>query len=322
MATRSEAAPAGATHADDPDTDTPNDVGPNDEDPDTDVAAAPAARAVPPRVVAVDWSGAADATARRKIWWCVVEGGADGGVPTALGSGRTRAEVTAMLAAMVREHRAAGVPLAIGLDFAFSLPATTLDAWAVDDGPALWARAARDGDAWLAAPPHPFWGRGAPKPAELPPLYRATELEVQAATGARPSTVFMLVGAAQVGAASLRGMPTLLALREAGARVWPFDDAEPGAPLVVEVWPRVAYRERVVKSDAARRAAYLDRWAPALPDATRADAARSDDAFDALCTALAMWDDRAALAALPPARDARERREGRIWWPGLPIGDR
>ncbi len=76
----------------------------------------------------------------------------------------------------------------------------------------------------------------------------------------------------------------------------------------------------MAKSRAADRAAYLARRAPALADDVRAAAEGSDDAFDAVATALAMWDDRAALAVLPPARTAGERREGRIWWPGLPLG--
>lgn len=265
------------------------------------------------RVVAVDWSGAVDATARKKIWWCVV----DDGAVTALANGRTRAEATALLAEMVRDARDRRTALFVGLDFAFSFPGSTLDAWGVADGPALWARAAREGRAWLAAPPHPFWGRGVRKAGAPPELYRATELEVREATGARPSTVFMLVGAAQVGAASILGMPTLAALRDAGARVWPFDDPVRGRPLVIEIWPRVAYRERVVKSDRDARARYLARWAPELPDGVRGAATGSDDAFDALTAALAMWGEQAALAALPRARTPQERREGRIWRPGL-----
>jgi hypothetical protein len=53
----------------------------------------------------------------------------------------------------------------------------------------------------------------------------------------------MLVGAAQVGAASVRGMPTLHALAEAGARSGR-SDACAGRPVVVEIWPRAATRAR------------------------------------------------------------------------------
>jgi hypothetical protein len=88
--------------------------------------------------------------------------------------------------------------------------------------------------------------------------------------------------------------------------------------VVVEIWPRAAYAEPVTKARADARAGYLARHAPALDPEVRAAGERSDDAFDALTAAVAMWDRRAALAALPPARSAEERREGRIWWPGLP----
>lgn len=273
---------------------------------------------VPPRVVAVDWSGAKGAAEqRKKIWLCEV---ADGRV-VRLEAGRDRAGVTAELAGLVRAARDAEAPLAIGLDFAFSLPAWFLAREGCADAPALWARATERADAWLSCAEPPFWGRGGTKRDESVAAFRGAESEVAAAVGARPSSTFKLVGPDQVGAASIRGMATLTALREAGARVWPFDDAAPGAPVVVEIWPRAAYAERVVKSDAAARAAYLDRHAPALDAAMRADAERSDDAFDALAAALALWDDRATLAALPPARSAEERLEGRIWWPGLPIAE-
>ncbi len=272
-----------------------------------------------PRVVAVDWSGARGAGAARKIWLAEVAGGR----VVRLAGGRPREAVADDLGACVRESAAAGAPLAVGLDFAFSFPAWYLDELGAPDGPALWERAARDGDRWLSCAAPPFWGRnGTRRPPALDarPALRATEREVAAATGRRPSSAFKLVGPDQVGAASVRGMPALLALREAGAAVWPFDDPAPGRPVVVEVWPRAAYAEPVVKARAADRAAYLARRAPALADDVRAAAEGSDDAFDAVATALAMWDDRAALAALPPARTAGERREGRIWWPGLPLG--
>jgi hypothetical protein len=273
--------------------------------------------AVPPRVIAVDWSGAAGAGAARKIWVAEV---AQAQVVRLVG-GRSREAVTADLAECVRASAEVGAPLVIGLDFAFSLPAWFLDAAGAPDGPGLWALAARDADAWLACTTPPFWGRnGTRRPAadDARPALRATEQEVAAATGFRPSSAFKLVGPDQVGAASVRGMPTLAALRGAGAAVWPFDDPVRGRPSVVEVWPRAAYAERVTKSSAEGRAAYLARHAPGLAPSVRAAAEAGDDAFDALATALALWHDRATLAALPPARSAEERREGRIWWPGLP----
>lgn len=275
---------------------------------------------VPPRVIAVDWSGASGAGGARRIWLAEVTGG---GVVRLVG-GRSREVVTEDLAASVRASAAVGAPLVVGLDFAFSLPAWFVDAVGAADGPALWTLAARDGERWLACEAPPFWGRNStkrPPTLDAQPALRATEREVAAATGFRPSSAFKLVGPDQVGAASVRGMPTLAALRAAGAAVWPFDDPVRGRPMVVEIWPRAAYAEPVTKSRPEARAAYLERHAPTLPVEVRRDAERSDDAFDALATALAMWDDRATLAALPLARTPEERREGRIWWPGLPIAD-
>ena len=108
---------------------------------------APAEGGPPPRVIAVDWSGAAGAGAARKIWLAEVAGGR----VARLVGGRTREAVTADLAACVRESAAAGAPLVVGLDFAFSLPAWFLDEAGAADGPALWALAERDGDRWLVS---------------------------------------------------------------------------------------------------------------------------------------------------------------------------
>ena len=70
-----------------------------------------------------------------------------------------------------------------------------------------------------------------------------------------------------------------------------------------------------MKARATARAHWLARHAPDLSPAHRAAAEGSDDAFDALAAGLAMWAAHDALAALPPARDAQEALEGRIWEP-------
>ena len=44
--------------------------------------------------------------------------------------------------------------------------------------------------------------------------------------GIAPKSVFQIGGAGSVGTASLRGMPVLQRLREAGFAVWPFDRPE------------------------------------------------------------------------------------------------
>lgn len=255
-------------------------------------------------VIAVDWSGALIGS-ERKLWLCQVEGGA----VVRLEAGRTRdALVDDVIATARRVPR-----LAAGFDFAFSLPAWFFADRALPDAHALWALAEREGEAWVRGPVAPFWGRGGTKRPDLPAHVRRTEQNAGERAARRPSSVFKLVGADQVGAGSVRGMPALARLADAGFAIWPFDDPRPGQAVAVEIWPRLLYVAPVVKSSAGRRAEYLDRHATAVADEFRRVAAASDDAFDALAAALAMWDGRAGLAALPPARDTAERLEGRIW---------
>lgn len=261
----------------------------------------------PERVIAVDWSGAAT-NAERKIWLCeVVEGAV-----ARLEAGRTREALAAEVVRTARAHPA----LVVGLDFAFSLPAWFFAERGLADVRALWGLAAREGEGWLRAESPPFWGPGGTRRPVLPAHTRRTEDAAAASSGRRPSSVFKLVGADQVGRGSVRGMAALAVFAAAGFAVWPFDDLAPDRPVAIEIWPRLLYAEPVVKSRRDARAAYLERHAPGLAPAVRADAEASDDAFDALTAALAMWTRRDELAALPSARDAVERLEGRIWASG------
>ncbi|MGZ8469524.1 MAG: hypothetical protein ACXW61_08490 [Gemmatirosa sp.] len=258
------------------------------------------------RAIAVDWSGARQ-YAERRIWLCEVT---TSGV-TRLEDGRSREALVAHLCDEAqRDPR-----LVVGLDFAFSFPDWFVQAHG-GDAPSAWRAARGMGEAWLAAHAPPFWGRQhrARRDASLE-HFRETERVVGALTHVRPKSVFQVAGAGSVGTGSIRGMPFLLALRDAGFVVWPFDDPRPGAPLALEIWPRLCYGEPVAKARVEARAAWLAQHAPDLAPAHRAAAERSDDAFDALASALALWAARDTLAALPPARDARERREGRIWTP-------
>jgi hypothetical protein len=269
-------------------------------------------RPPPARVLGIDWSGAL-AGARDKIWLCEV---ADGAV-VRLEAGRTREEV----AAEVVEVGGRDPSVVAGFDFAFSLPAWFLAERGLADVRALWALAAAEGERWLLAEAPPFWGvRGSRRP-ELPAHTRRTEDEAAARSGRRPSSVFKLVGADQVGRGSVRGMVALETLAAAGWAVWPFDAPPADRPVAVEIWPRLLYAEPVVKSSPRGRAEYLSRHAPGLAADHRRAAEASDDAFDALTAAWSLWARRADFAALPPARDGVERLEGRIWTPpdGLPL---
>lgn len=255
--------------------------------------------------IAVDWSGAASAREqRRKIWLAEARGGR----LERLEAGRTRAELVRELA-----QRCAREPeLAIGLDFCFSLPAWHARALGCANAFELWQLVAREGEGWLARPAAPFWRAHAPAAAPERSPFRRTEGEGLASAGDRPLSIYQLVGA-QVGTGSLRGMPSLLELRAAGAAIWPFD--EPRLPLVLELYPRV-FTGPVVKRNAAARALVLERVdAKALPRELRARAEQSDDAFDAALSALGLSLAADSLVRLPGARDEQERLEGRILRP-------
>jgi hypothetical protein len=256
-------------------------------------------------VIAVDWSGALRGE-RRKIWLAEV---ADGRL-VRIEAGRDRAELVRHLV-----ERAARGPLAVGLDFSFSLPAWFLREHGLATAPDLWQRVARDGERWIAACRPPFWGRpGRPRPQLDPerPPYRRTEGEALPVRGVRPKSTFQLGGAGSVGTGALRGMPWLLELAAAGLAVWPFDDVR--APFALEIYPR-ALTGAVVKTNRAARQRLLPGRFPGQDRGLLARAASSDDAFDAAVSALVMGRHALELERLEPARDAVERLEGRIWRP-------
>jgi hypothetical protein len=245
------------------------------------------------RVLAVDWSGAARGAAERR-WMAEA---ADGQL-LALRNGIEPADVVTLAAP--------GERAVVGLDFAFSFPhwfARERGWTAIRD---VW-RAARDGgEAWLAASEPPFFGRaGSRRPAVE--LVRRGEPR-----GAK--SVFQIAGAGAVGTGSIRGMPLLETLAEAGWGVWPFFA---GWPLAVEIYPAalVDRSRRLVKTAWRHRLAYLTALHPQLDAAMRERAAGSEDAFDAAISALAMDRERATLQALRSATDPAELLEGRIWLP-------
>jgi len=269
----------------------------------------------PSRVLAIDWSGA-QTGASKKIWLAEIEAGR----VRRLECGRGRVEVTQHLLEIVASARAQRERVVIGLDFGFGVPAWYADREGWSTGPEVWhAFTEAQADTMLTVPTFPFWGRGAQRTrpdalregGESPPL-RETERALRGR--ARPFSVFQLVGAGSVGAASLRGMPTLRALAEAGACVWPFAEDPGGAATVVaEVWPRLA-APNVNKSDAAARVAHVRTLAASVDGVAAYEAAAraSDDAFDALVAATALWSARALLERLPDDSSVLERREGRI----------
>jgi hypothetical protein len=218
-----------------------------------------------------------------------------------LEGGRDRGELTDHLIA--EAERDAG--LVVGLDFAFSFPAWFVERHATTAFD-FWEVVRVEGERWLAECRAPFWRARA---VEQEGAYRRTENELRVA-GVRPTSVFKLVGAGQVGPGSIRGMPCLTRLRRAGFRVWPMEDAR--APFVVEIWPRLL-TGGLVKTRRTERLAYLD-LVPELVDPLRGVAASGDDMFDAAVSAAIMWRHRDALLRLRAQPD--DALEGRIWAPG------
>jgi hypothetical protein len=312
------------------------------------------------RVVAVDWSGDKGPGQRKKIWAGVWTAGTSIGDPTLrddaakdgpprvfggkvrLEGGRTRVELAEWLVEMARETPR----MVVGFDFCFSFPE-----WFVrgemgcEDAPAFWELVEREhGERWLAAEcaDGRFWGKGGAgrsgkRPEEfsgerLHRMLRATDIDCKIAAaipeaeraarvkGITPKSVFQIGGSGSVGTASLRGMPVLRRLREAGFAVWPFDQADGTRPLVVEMYTRLNTGP-VRKSNAVARAEYLrkkraeDAAYAALPRRVLEKARGSEDAFDALVSCIVMTERRGDFARLPVPKDPGYRVEGWTWAP-------
>jgi len=160
--------------------------------------------------------------------------------------------------------------------------------------------------------------------------------------GITPKSPFQIGGSGSVGTGSLRAMPFLLRLREAGFRVWPFEDAalemkgesrspagmttrkaKAGAsPLVVEMYTRLM-TGAVAKSNAGARKKYLaakrkeDALYGEIPRGVMKKAEGSEDAFDALVSMIEMVRQRSDFADLRATKDRELRLEGITWRPGM-----
>ena len=315
------------------------------------------------RIVAVDWSGRVDAAGQRRHIWAGVwtaaprprqagNGTAKPGDPTAkmgrvtLETGRTRAELIEWLIALARETPR----MVVGIDCCFSFPK-----WFMEEHECLtvfefWQQvAAGKGEAWLHrdCADIRFWGKRKTRPAEFcgdqnHRMMRQTDMENKviprstncdpdswlrsAMRGITAKSPFQIGGSGSVGTGSLRAMPALLHLREAGFRIWPFDDAALEAasprPLVIEMYTRLL-TGAVAKSNAAARKLYLDRrrqeetiYAGLSPQ-VRAKALASEDGFDALVSALELVRWRNDFASLRRTQNPQLQLEGITWRPGL-----
>jgi len=257
--------------------------------------------------IAVDWSGSLSAV-RKRLW--LAESRSRRLVRIECGFERDEL-VRHLIDCAEREP-----DLVVGLDFAFSFPRWFLADVGARRARDLWDLVARDGEAWLAHCPHPFWGKpGVPCPrrAAGQSPWRATEIEHVPVGGVSPKSVFQIGGAGSVGTGSLRGMPFLRELSDAGFSIWPFD--EPRLPLVVEIYPRYL-TGRINKSNAIARALYLQAHCAHESREMLDLAASSEDAFDAAVSAACMQrfaSDFSRISLRPRTRI--ERLEGRIWRP-------
>jgi hypothetical protein len=315
------------------------------------------------RIVAVDWSGRVDVAGQRRHIWAGVwttgssaktswssanQGGSEAGKVT-LETGRTRAELIEWLIELGRETPR----MVVGLDCCFSYPAWFLEEHGCLTVFEFWQQvAAGKGETWLHRDCEDvrFWGKaGSARMGRRPEefcgvgterMMRQTDLENKIVPlraggdaeraakmkGITAKSPFQIGGSGSVGTGSLRAMPALLRLREAGFRIWPFEDAalsaESPRPLVIEMYTRLL-TGAVAKSNGAARKTYLARRREeeavyaGLSRGVMAKALGSEDGFDALVSALEMARWREEFAGLRRTKDAQLRLEGITWRPGV-----
>src|SRR5665213_3828503 len=196
------------------------------------------------RIVALDWSGRVDAAGQRRHIWAGVW---TAGAGVTLEAGRTRDEVAEWLIQMAAETPR----MVVSIDCCFSFPAWFLQEHRCKTVFDFWEKvAAGQGERWLArecedvARDERFWGKPHKRPEQFcgegyRRMMRGTDWENKVAQsleggdaaraakmkGITPKSPFQIGGSGSVGTGSLRAMPFLLRLREAGFRVWPFEDA-------------------------------------------------------------------------------------------------
>lgn len=264
-----------------------------------------------PRIIAIDWSGAAKG-ASSKIWLAEVHQNN----LIRLESGRDRAEVINHIidyASKVSEK------IVVGLDFAFSYPrwfTNKQGARSIED---VWKFTKENGAEWLRNCPCPFWGRPGKSKPELPEHFRVTEHRAGKHPNIDPKSVFQIGGVGTVGTGSIRGMPYLLKLRnEAGFSIWPFHGV--GSRMVIEIYPRLLTGP-VIKSDYDERLGLLEQLHEIDTDLAY-KAARTEDAFDAAVSAVRMSRFIVDLSStFSLENDPSELIEGEIWCPSSLVAE-
>ena len=297
------------------------------------------------RFIGIDWSGRVDAAGqRRHIWAGVWTQGANGKIEVQLEAGRTRDEVGDWLLRLGAETPR----MVIGIDCCFSYPSWFLEELGCQDMFAFWRLVASGkGEEWLhsSCADRRFWGKPHKRPPEfcgdgLRGMFRHTDYDNKVAQaleggdperaakmkGITPKSPFQIGGSGSVGTGSLRAIPVLLRLHEAGFRVWPVEDAkldgDKPRPLLTEMYTRLM-TGAVAKSNAAARKRYLaqrraeDAMFVPVGRAVMRKAEGSEDAFDALVSTLEMVRHAEAFPRLRATTDPQLRLEGNTWRPGI-----
>lgn len=196
------------------------------------------------RFIAFDWTGARGER-HRAIQGAEAEAGRD--APTVMRPGHrwSREDVVDV----VREVAARGERTLIGIDCSFSLPFVDAGAYFPGDsdepvGPkALWAEidaaGAADpdlsGHGYVAARRRHFWTGAADGPQKPFARLRVAEAIHRERRMGNPASPYVLVGASQVGKATLSGMRLLHRL-DGALPVWPFDPLPASGPVLVEIY--------------------------------------------------------------------------------------
>jgi hypothetical protein len=300
------------------------------------------------RIIAIDWSGRIDASGqRRHIWAGIVTRTATETVTVQLEAGRTRDEIGGWLLELAAETPR----MVVGIDCCFSYPAWFLREHNCNTVFDFWQHVASgQGERWLArecediARDERFWGKPHKRPAQfsgegLRHMMRLTDWDnkiAQSQTGGdidraakmrgiTPKSPFQIGGSGSVGTGSLRAIPFLQRLHNAGFRVWPFESVALGdspKPLLVEMYTRLMTGP-VAKSNPAARKVYLsakrksDPLYSALPRSVLRHAEGSEDAFDALVSTLEMARHATEFPKLRATTDAELKLEGITWRPGV-----
>lgn len=182
--------------------------------------------------VGIDWSGARGVRHPAvQVAVATPGGGAPQLVAPAGGGAWSRIAVLDWLAGLD------GSPL-VGIDAGFGFAAVP-----PFTGPAraLWAEVETvcadepdlGGHAFIAHRRDAFWTGAADGPRHLRAHLRVTELAYAASRRGQPTSNFVLLGASQVGKATLSAMRLLHRLRWP---VWPFDPLPPRGPVILEIY--------------------------------------------------------------------------------------